>query len=791
MRRAFDNETLPLGFRRELVVDNFAGGGGASEGIEQALCRPIDIAINHDPIAIAVHKANHPGTTHYCESVFKVDPEAITGNQPVGLGWFSPDCTHHSKARGGKPREQKIRGLAWVVIRWAKRVKPRVILLENVEEFQDWGPLTPEGMPVTSKKGTTFRLWANQLIRYGYKVEWRELRASDYGTPTIRKRLFVIARRDNRPIVWPDATHAEIKPLPADPSKLKCKACASVFASLVDHRCPECGLLPWVPAANCIDWHLDCPSIFERKRPLAEATLRRIARGLRKYVLEAAQPFVIPLTHQGSDRVESLDEPMRTVTGAHRGERALVQPYVVQMAHGEGTPNGVQRWGKGIRDINDPLNTVTASGSGGIGIVTPFLTEHANSSCERNFSVEDPLRTQMASVKGGHFAMIAPTLMKNMTNNVGQHVDDPLSTTLTGNHHYLMSHTLVATGYGERPGQSPRAMDIEDPLGTVVGAGKHALVSTFLAKHYGGHESPGSAMSDPMSTVTTQDHNGLVAATLIGAGGSEYAAKPRSIEDPMGTQTTENHRAIVTAHITKFRSGSTGTAMDEPMHTITAGGKQARPGTAGAMGMVTAHLEANYSQKGNESRGSAPADPMRTVTGTPRHSIVTSHLMTLHNNQTGSDLREPMGTILAGGTHIAEVRAFLQKYPGEIKKKPSTRSEAAKIFDELGIVHIDNIPYQITDIGCRMVQAKELLLAQGFPQDYVLDIKASLTKRFQETGEFVIDPDADDPSDTKTISKASQIRLVGNSVCPPLAKALVAANFTHELVMYGEQQKAA
>ena len=260
MRR--DDLTAMLPLRDEIVVDSFAGGGGASTGIESALGRPVDVAINHDPQAIEMHRQNHPSTVHYTESVFKLDPEAITGHQPVGLLWASPDCTHHSKAKGGAPRSPRVRGLAWVVIRWARRVKPRAIMLENVEEFEDWGPLLNDGRPCPDRRGTTFRLWINHLRAAGYAVEWRQLRACDFGAPTTRKRLFVIARRDGLPIVWPRPTHGP-------------------------------GLRPYRSAAECIDWSIGCPSIFERARPLAENTLRRIARGVMRYVVHATEPFVV------------------------------------------------------------------------------------------------------------------------------------------------------------------------------------------------------------------------------------------------------------------------------------------------------------------------------------------------------------------------------------------------------------------------------------------------------------------------------------------------------------------
>ena len=296
MRR--DDLTAMLPLRDEIVVDSFAGGGGASTGIESALGRPVDVAINHEPQAIAMHRINHPSTTHYTESVFKVDPEAITGNQPVGLLWASPDCTHHSKAKGGAPRSPRVRGLAWVVIRWARRVKPRVIMLENVEEFEAWGPLLGDGRPCPDRRGTTFHLWINQLRSAGYAVEWRQLRACDYGAPTTRKRLFVAARRDGLPIVWPRATHGP-------------------------------GLRPYRAAAECIDWSIPCPSIFERARPLADATLRRVAKGVQQFVIAAEKTFIVGVQHFGEVSAfltkyygcgvgQSLHDPLHTVTSHDR-----------------------------------------------------------------------------------------------------------------------------------------------------------------------------------------------------------------------------------------------------------------------------------------------------------------------------------------------------------------------------------------------------------------------------------------------------------------------------------------
>ncbi|EYS89489.1 type II restriction endonuclease subunit M [Cupriavidus sp. SK-4] len=519
----------------EIIVDNFAGGGGASCGIELALGRHADIAINHDPEAVGMHAMNHPQTEHHCESVWDVDPLDLVKGRPVGLAWFSPDCKHFSKAKGGKPRDKKIRGLAWVAMRWAALVRPRVIILENVEEFQTWGPVLADGNPCPRRKGDTFRSFVRQLHEKGYAVEWREMRACDYGAPTIRKRLFLIARCDGKPIVWPEPTHGS-----PDSAAVKARE-----------------RKPWRTAAECIDWSIQCPSIFDRKRwskskrawvpapPLAEATQRRIARGLRRYVIDAAEPYVVKLPASAA---------------------------------------------------------------------APILTECANASGQRNFRADEPLRTQCAEVKGGHFA--------------------------------LASATLVQTGYGERPGQAPRAPGLDKPLGTAVAGGvKHALVSAFLAKHYGGnYDGPGVGLDTPASTITTADHHALVSSNLV-----------------------------------KLRGECTGSAADEPVSTVT-----------------------------------------------------------------------------AGGTHIGEVRAFLVKYYSEGGQDQDCRDPMHTIptKDRLGLVTVAGEQYQIADIGMRMLEPHELYAAQGFPSSYVIAPVIN----------------------GRRLPKHAQVRMCGNSVSPPMAAALVRAN---------------
>ncbi|BFH11143.1 DNA cytosine methyltransferase [Bacillus cereus] len=393
----------------ELIVDNFAGGGGASTGIELAIGRSVDIAINHDPAAIKMHMANHPETEHYCESVWDVDPRKATRGRPVGLAWFSPDCKHFSKAKGGKPVEKNIRGLAWVAVRWAATVRPRVIILENVEEFKTWGPLTEDGQPDISQKGRTFRSFVNALRRHGYKVEWRELRACDYGAPTIRKRLFLIARCDGRPIVWPEPTHG-------DPESAEVRSGK---------------LLPWRTAAEIIDWSIPCQSIFTRKKPLAENTLRRIARGIERFVINNPTPFIVRVNHSGSNHhyCDPIDEPFKTVTS--KNGWGLVTPTLIQMGYGE-RPGQEPR----VLDLDKPIGTVTAGGNKfGLAAVdhNTLVTSHLiklRGTCQDGQPVTEPMPTITAG--GLHVGEVRAFLLKYYGSaDNGQTLDEPLHTVTT------------------------------------------------------------------------------------------------------------------------------------------------------------------------------------------------------------------------------------------------------------------------------------------------------------------------------------------------------------------------
>ncbi|EBB1398636.1 DNA cytosine methyltransferase [Salmonella enterica] len=559
---------------RGLIVDNFAGGGGASTGIELAIGRSVDIAINHDENAIAMHSTNHPDTQHYCESVFDVDPEAACGGLPVTLAWFSPDCRHFSKAKGAKPVKKEIRGLAWITLRWGLKKKPRAMMLENVEEFRTWGPLlrempsvSPEDhlldefigppepveqRPDPARVGETFNAFVAMLTTgisashpalaeccdflgldlngeeaarlvagLGYTLEYRELRACDYGAPTIRKRFFMVMRCDGLPVRWPQPTHGDPKSEEVTNGKL----------------------LPWRTAAECIDWSLPCPSIFDRPKPLAENTLKRIARGIQRFVLENATPFIVKCNHTTTKgkydcfRGQCLDDPLQTITKSPG--YAVVTPHVTPFIAG----NGGSEYQAKPRTINKPAHTI---------------------------------------LKQSRACLVTPVIARQFGNSVGHAVNEP-SATITaggGGKSQLVVPTLIQMGYGERPGQSPRVLKLENPLGTVVaGGGKFAAVSAFLAKHYGGnYTGPGVGLDEPTHSVTTVDHH-----------------------------------AVVTSHLVHLRGFcKDGQKVDQPLPTITAGGQH--------VGEVRAFLMKYY---GNEKSGVSLDEPLGTVTTNDRFGLVT------------------------------------------------------------------------------------------------------------------------------------------------------------------------
>lgn len=652
-----------------LVVVGFAGGGGSCEGIKQALGYEPHIAMNHNPVAMAMHAINHPRTLHYPEDIFSVDPLISTGGLPVLLGWFSPDCRHFSKAKGGTPVKKEIRGLAWVVLRWALAVRPRFLMLENVEEFRGWGPLLTDSegnhRPDPARKGETFKAFigmlsagidanhpalvevceflkidingpeAERLISgLGYNVEHRELKACDYGTPTIRKRLFVVGRCDGEPVVWPEPSHGA--PNSAD-----------VITDV---------LQPWRTAAECIDWSQPTRSIFGRKKDLADNTLRRIVKGLQRFVIDNPDPFIVRLgqTGFGGDRLQyPLDQPLTTITS--KAEHLLLEPYAVKCNH------------------------------------TSTKTKY---DCFRGQSLRDPLQT-ITRTHG--FAIAAPVVVRQFGNST--------------------------------------ANDINTPLGTVTagGGGKSQLASAILAPH-----------------------------------------------------------------ITKFRTGAIGQQCDEPLSTITAG-TSVRPGGNGhAMGMVAAHLVKHYG--GNYTGAGIDADePLHTITTVDHHALCTSHLVQLRGTcRDGKPITEPVPTLTAGGNHVGMVNAFLTKYYGtggavdlsepihavttkerfglvenNFDVEPLTDEQRYNAWNCARLVdHFSDLPgdwhlfptprpqfllvgeYIIVDICMRMLIARELYNASGFPPDYIIDRDI----------------------DGTLWPKSEQVARCGNAVPPPFAEALVRAN---------------
>ncbi|MEC1744138.1 DNA cytosine methyltransferase [Schinkia azotoformans] len=453
---------------REIIVDNFAGGGGASTGIEMATGLSVDIAINHDPAAIAMHKANHPDTEHYCESVWDVDPVKACKGRKVGLAWFSPDCKHFSKAKGGKPVDKNIRGLAWIAVKWAVAVRPRVIMLENVEEFKTWGPLK-DNYPDPDKKGYTFKSFVKSLESLGYQVEFKELRACDYGAPTIRKRFFMVARCDGRPIVWPQPTHGDPKSLEVKAGRLK----------------------PWRTASEIIDWDIGTPSIFERKKPLSENTLRRIARGIQKFVIDNPKPFIIKVNHSGEQfRGQKLDQPLQTVTA--KNGWGIVTPTLL-----------VNTTGHPGSKIDDPLMTITTGGHH--ALVTPFLATYYTETTEngvRGQTLQKPIATIPTA---NRFGLVTAFIAKHYGGGytgAGTDLNEPLHTVTTVDHNALVSAYIIQN-FSSSVGQN-----VEEPLWTTTAVNKANLVTAFLTKYYG--SDIGQSLNEPLHTATTKDRFGLV-----------------------------------------------------------------------------------------------------------------------------------------------------------------------------------------------------------------------------------------------------------------------------------------
>jgi DNA (cytosine-5)-methyltransferase 1 len=742
---------------RKIVIDFFAGGGGASQGLCEAIGRPPDIAINHDAEALAMHKANHPKCRHVREDIAKVDLRGLVKRRKTGLAWFSPDCRDFSRAKGGKPVSKGVRSLAWIVVKVAVQLEPDVIILENVREFEEWGPLIPrwvcrgcdwkgtEGQVVhrrirhhcprcdsrrvsptedlvrdPKRKGLTFKKWSGRLRNLGYQLQWKTLDAADFGAPTHRKRLFLIARRDGKPIVWPAPTHA-------DPKKLDRY---SLFEQPAPHR----------TAAEIIDWELPCLSIFATpeeakawgkehkrgtpRRPLKEKTLRRIALGIKRYVLDSPQPFIVknyggvvghdlnrPLgtvtavDHHGlvtpyvarigqvggnGKYTNSVEEPLTTIVS--KPEHCLVTPYITPVTHsGERRSHGME----------EPLPAVTGAHRGELGLVAPVLSKfHGQKSDEsRCQAVDNPIDTVDTQ---NRYGLVAPTLMPHYGKSVAAQVDAPLGSVTAGGDgkQALVVPTLIQTGYGERDGQAPRVPGLDKPLGCVVDGQKHALVAACLNKFYG---------------------------TTIG----------QPVDEPAPTQTAGgNHTGVTSAHLVKFRGDSDGQSIEKPLPTITSGEGAARPaGAAHALGLAAANLiRINHGEK----QWNAIDEPLCTVTSQGnKFGLVYTFLTKYFGTAIGQRVDVPLGT-----------QTQVDRY-GLVK----VEIEPGRFTDAVS-VHVAGVgDCIIADIALRMLRPRELARAQGFPDSYLLS----------------------GPKFGK--STDSQVAKIGNSVPPIMAKVIALGNY--------------
>lgn len=715
----------------ELIVDNFAGGGGASTGIEMATGYSVDIAINHDPEAIRMHKANHPNTKHYCEDVWQVDPVEACKGHPVGLAWFSPDCKHFSKAKGGKPKDKFIRGLAWVACRWAGLVRPRVIMLENVEEFKTWGPLNRGHHPIKSKQGKTFERFVQQLTDLGYEVQFKELIAADYGAPTMRKRFFMIARCDGNPIVWPEPTHG-----PADSEAVKA------------------GLLkPYVGAYTQLDFSLPCPSIFDTSeeikekygiravRPLAPKTMERIARGLKKFVFENPEPFIIQCNHGGERRPNDIRDPMPTITGKHG--YGVVEPYMIPIGYGERDGQAPR-----VHDIEKPLPTIVGSGK-------HYLCE--------------PYMVQIGQT--------------GFTADRSKDVREPLTTIVSKNEHCLISPTLIQyhseTAQGEVRGQT-----IKDPIMTVDGSNRYGLVTSFLSKFY--KNGIGQDIREPLGTVTANaggGHFGEVRAFLERYDVCE-SNRCNKRTDRSRDNSSKERREILEdieqavqrngyssgrskENGSKFEVGVSGSSCLEGWETVSDACAQSSVGNIcrdnpGRNGYQPQEWEQTGQQVGKSGSSNTESEPY------PCDKNRSENLQQLSREIFGEckkvegqrnvvfEDRERTRNISNSGVSSGEFQAHtLIKYYGQgVGQDVKEPLDTVTSRDRFGLVTIEGVDYQIVDIGLRMLEPRELYGCQGFPDDYIID--------HDYTG--------------KTYPRSEQVRRCGNAVCPPIPAALVRAN---------------
>lgn len=806
------------------IVDIFAGCGGWSIGQEQAFVdggyrdKYIDLMINHWDVAVGVHALNHPLTQHLRANILEVDPAKVLPGRSILHLHASPDCRDHSKAKGGVPRKKEIRALADVVIVWAGKRRPAVITLENVEEFRQWGPLLKNGLPDKRRRGHEFDRWVRELKDLGYDVEWRELRACDYGAPTTRKRLFIIARCDGRPIVWPEATHGQVgsdrndailreRGLRRGDEGNRDRACpsgSSSSSSARDQLQSGAGarkdlsrrttarvgratetsihsLKPYRTAADCINWDIPMLSIFATRNE-ARAWTQRINEGKDKY-----ERIGVP------QRPLKINTQKRLAGGLFKWVLNSSAPFLVRVAHGEQSPDGTKRWGSPTHSIDEPLPTVAGTKDFAVADVQLgafHSTLNHGGDEHRSNDLREPFGTVVGAneARGVVGAQIAPFTAGpggRAAQSAPTSCEHPLPT-VTGKADRIIGAAQVAPftvpRYGEREGQAPRSGSVETPLPTVTGTDNGAqLAVVALNKHFTGVV--GQSVDRPLDTVTSVDHNSLLAVHLTNYHSSKGdEVRGQGIDEPIKTLDTNNRYGPVAAHIVKFRGDSLGNDAGEPMPTVTSGQGAARDaGAAHALGVSCAYLSKMYGT--NRGGGGEPDAPHGTVSASGNHSALHVVYLTPYYGSdsalAGHTPDEPMPTVVgkarfgladaevtrhfiltAEGLKLARrVATWARKLLGA-KVKPyllNVQDEAGKVFQLLtttvrGALHL------VTDILMRMLRPRELARAQGFDDSYVIDRTV----------------------DGKRLSKADQVKLIGNSVPPAFSRAIVKANIVDQ-----------
>ncbi|WP_268797555.1 DNA cytosine methyltransferase [Pseudomonas huanghezhanensis] len=648
----------------EIVVDFFCGGGGAGTGLEMGLGRAVSVAKNHSATAISMHTINHPGAQHFTTDVFEGDPDTECGGKPVGWFHMSPDCTHHSQAAGGQPRKREIRNLSWIGLKWAGMKRPRVISLENVKQILQWGRLiakrdkatgrviklggavaapgevVPVGqqflIPDPKQRGRTWRRFVALLEGMGYVVEWKVIKACDFGAPTSRERLFMLARCDGQPIIWPEATHA---------------------------KKPGRGQKPWRTAAECIDFSDLGKSIFGRKKDLAPATLRRVAKGMKKFVIDNPAPFIVPIANWSGETVQSANEPLRTVTSYPKGGAfSVVSPIIAPATH-----QGSDR----INDPMEPLPTVTCANRGELTLISPVMVG-----------------------AGGPEYSGKPTAAAQ-----------PVGTLLTQNHRGVAAASLVQLGNGDKAGSAPRTADLHDPLGTIMASGgKYGLAAAHLVKFR--FDDAGKALDEPLPTITSGGNYqrpagaahamGISTVFMAQMNGGFNTTHAKGADEPMTTVTnTGSQQQLVAANLVHLRGNCDARDVNDPLHTVSAGGTH--------HGLVSAFMERQF----GASVGQGLSEPAPTVTagGGGKSSVVSLCLSPEHEE---------------GALRVA---AFLISYYGTENMSGCNKpAPTITTKDRLGLVTVmvKGTPYVIVDIRLRMLQPAELYRAQGFPPDYII-----------------------------------------------------------------------